>query len=135
MESARAAKDKQSEREIQVRVRSGSKGRDDTWLKHGSFQMKADERACISTHKCTSGRPEVPYRRAESESSPKDSSQRYVAVFFLGVRVALVFEGVERGDDEAASVGGFDDAVEVATFGGDERVGEAVAEFGDFFPA
>jgi hypothetical protein len=56
MESARAAKDKQSKREIQVRVRSGSKGRDDTWLKHDSFQMKAEERACISGTKSSKGR-------------------------------------------------------------------------------
>src|SRR5580692_1514139 len=78
---------------------------------------------------------QFPYRRAASESSQKDPSQWYVAVFFLGVGVALVFEDAERGDDEAASVGGLDDAVEVAAFGGDERVGETVAEFGDFFLA
>src|SRR5205823_563527 len=32
-------------------------------------------------------------------------------------------------------VGGLDDGVDVASFGGDEGIGKAVAEFGDFFLA
>ncbi len=56
-------------------------------------------------------------------------------MFFLGVGVALVFEGAERGDDFLAGGGGLDDGVDVALVGGDERIGEAFAEFGDFFLA
>src|SRR6202795_4461336 len=62
-------------------------------------------------------------------------SQWNVAVFFAGIRVALVFEGTKRGDDAGSGVGGFDDGVNVAALGSDEGIGEAVAEFGDFFLA
>jgi hypothetical protein len=49
MEDARAAK-RENERtsEDQVRVRCGSKGRDDTRLKHSGIQMKAEALANIS---------------------------------------------------------------------------------------
>ena len=56
-------------------------------------------------------------------------------MLLLGVGVALVFEGAEGGDDAGASVGGLDDGVDVAALGGDEGIGEALAEFGDFFLA
>jgi hypothetical protein len=56
-------------------------------------------------------------------------------VLFLGVGVALVFEGAEGGDDFGAGFGGFDDGVDVTTLGRDKRICEAVAEFGDFFLA
>src|ERR1700727_2941050 len=56
-----------------------------------------------------------------------------VAVFFLGVGVALVFQGAEGRDDFGAGFGRFDYGVDVAAFGGHEGIGEAVAEFGDLF--
>src|SRR5260370_37680386 len=62
-------------------------------------------------------------------------SQRDVAVFFLGVGVALGFQGAEGGDDSGAGGGGLDDGVDVAALGGYKGIGEAVAEFGDFFAA
>ncbi len=49
MEDARAAKGhKISEKWIQVRLRSGSKDRDGTRLKHVSFQTKAEARTLVS---------------------------------------------------------------------------------------
>src|ERR1700687_5416618 len=62
-------------------------------------------------------------------------SQRDVAVLFLGVGVALGFQGAEGADDAGAGGGGLDYRVDVAALGGYEGVGEAVAEFGDFFAA
>src|SRR6266849_20257 len=62
-------------------------------------------------------------------------SQRDVAVFFLGVGVALGFQGAEGGDDFGAGGGGLDYGVDVAALGGYEGIGEAIAEFGDFFAA
>src|SRR6266478_85398 len=62
-------------------------------------------------------------------------SQRDVAVFFLGVGVALGFQGAECGDDAGAGGGGLDDGVDVAALGGYEGIGKAVTEFGDFFAA
>ena len=67
--------------------------------------------------------------------APTKMSERDVAVFLFGVNVALVFKGAQRSDDEAASVRRLDDAVEIAAFGGNERIGETVAKFGDFFLA
>jgi hypothetical protein len=61
--------------------------------------------------------------------------QRYVAVFLAGVGVALVFQGAEGGDDAGAGFGRLDDRVDIAAFGGDEGVGKAFAEFGNFFLA
>jgi hypothetical protein len=58
-----------------------------------------------------------------------------VAVFFLGVGVALLGEGAEGGDDLGAGFGRFDDGVDVAALCGYEGIREAVAEFGDFFLA
>lgn len=47
--NARAAKKRKREKsENQVRVRSGSKGRNDTGLKHGSVRMKTEAKAPIS---------------------------------------------------------------------------------------
>src|SRR6266478_8506723 len=62
-------------------------------------------------------------------------SQRDVAVFFLGVGIALGFQGAEGGDDAGTGGGGLDDRVDVAALGGYEGIGEAVTEFGDFFAA
>ncbi len=56
-------------------------------------------------------------------------------MFLAGIGVFLVFEGAERGDDAGASFGGLDDRVDVAALGGNEGIGKAVAEFGDFFLA
>ena len=56
-------------------------------------------------------------------------------MFFLGVGVALGFQGAEGGDDAGAGGGGLDYGVDVAALGGYEGVGEAVAKFGDFFAA
>src|ERR1700687_879889 len=60
-------------------------------------------------------------------------SQRDVAVLFLGVGGALGFPGAEGADDAGAGSGGLDDRGDVAALGGYEGIGEAVAEFGDFF--
>src|SRR6266478_8214118 len=62
-------------------------------------------------------------------------SQRDVAVFFLGVGVALGFQGAEGGDDAGAGGGGLDHGVDVATLGGYEGIGEALAKLADFFAA
>src|SRR6266436_7195493 len=62
-------------------------------------------------------------------------SQRDVSVLFFGVGVALGFQGAEGGDDSGAGGGGLDYGVDVAALGGDEGVGEAVAELVDFFAA
>src|SRR5882762_5816294 len=62
-------------------------------------------------------------------------SQRDVAVFFLGVGVALGFQGAEGGDEADARGGGLDYGVDVAAHGSYEGVSKAVAEFGDFFAA
>src|SRR6266481_9961667 len=62
-------------------------------------------------------------------------SQRDVAVFFLGVGVALGFQGAEGGDDAGAGGGGLDYGVDVAALGSYEGVSKAVAEFCDFFAA
>src|SRR6266478_5194316 len=62
-------------------------------------------------------------------------SQRDVAVFFLGVGVALGFQGAEGGDNSGAGGGGLDYGVDVAALGGYEGVGETVAKFFDFFTA
>jgi hypothetical protein len=61
--------------------------------------------------------------------------QRDVAVLLAGIGVALIFEGAECNDDASAGLGRFDDGVYVAAFGGNEGIGEAFAEFGDFFLA
>src|SRR2546421_4222470 len=66
---------------------------------------------------------------------PTQKLQRDIAVFFARIGVFLVFEGAERGDDAGARVGGVDDGVDVAALGGNERIGEAFAEFGNFFLA
>src|SRR5260370_8828543 len=58
--------------------------------------------------------------------------QRDIAVFLSGIRVALVFEGTQSGDDSGAGVGGLDYGIAVAPLRGAERVGEKVAEFRDF---
>src|SRR5260370_11775748 len=62
-------------------------------------------------------------------------SQRDVAVFFLGVGVALGFQGAEGGDDAGAGGGGRDYGVDVGTLRSYEGIGGAVAEFGGFFAA
>src|SRR6266436_6379090 len=62
-------------------------------------------------------------------------SQRDVAVFFLGVGVALGFQGAEGGDEADARGGGLDYGVDVAALGSYEGVSKAVAEFSDFFAA
>src|SRR5882762_802401 len=61
--------------------------------------------------------------------------QRDIAVFFARIGVFLVFKGAERGEDAGARVGGLDDGVDVAALGGNEWIGEAFAEFGNFFLA
>src|SRR6266436_36160 len=63
------------------------------------------------------------------------SAYRDVAVFFLRVGVALVFERVEGGDDAGARVGGFNDGIDVAALGRHEGIGKAFAEFGNFLLA
>ena len=55
MENARAAKNRRPENEWnQVRVRSGSKGRDNTRLKHGSIQTKEETKAYVSEEQIVS---------------------------------------------------------------------------------
>ena len=61
--------------------------------------------------------------------------QRDIAVFFLGVRVALGFERAQGGDEFRARLRRLDDGVDVAALGGDVGIGEALAELGDFFAA
>ncbi len=56
-------------------------------------------------------------------------------MLFLRIRITLVFEGAEGGDDPGTGVGGFDDGVNVAALGGHEWIGEAIPELGDFFLA
>ncbi len=56
-------------------------------------------------------------------------------MFFLGVGVALGFQGAEGGDDAGAGGGGLDYGVDVAALGSYEGVSKAVAEFSDFFAA
>src|ERR1700693_6610078 len=62
-------------------------------------------------------------------------SQRDVAVLFLGVGVALGFQGAEGADDAGAGSGVLDYGVDVSALSGYEGIGEAVAEFGNFFAA
>src|SRR5262250_739679 len=59
-------------------------------------------------------------------------SQRDVAMLFAGVGILFVFEGAEGGDDSRASVGGLNDRIDEAAFGGDEWIGKAVAELRAF---
>src|SRR6267378_6733759 len=58
-----------------------------------------------------------------------------ITVFFLGIRVAFVFERAERSDHASACVSRFNDGIDVAAFCGDKRIGKALAEFRDFFLA
>src|ERR1039458_6252223 len=56
-------------------------------------------------------------------------------MFFTGHGVDLVFEHFESPDDAGAGFVGFDDVIDVAAFGGDEGVGEAVAELAGLLDA
>ncbi len=56
-------------------------------------------------------------------------------MFLAGIGVPLVFQGAKSGDDARARFGRFDDGVDVALFGGYERIGKAVAKFVDFLLA
>src|SRR2546430_10296126 len=76
-----------------------------------------------------------PFHPCQALQTSICSLQRNIAMLLTGIRVALVFEGAERGDDAGARVGGVDDRVNVAALGGHERVGKAFAGFGDFFLA
>src|SRR5262249_7167118 len=58
-------------------------------------------------------------------------SQRDVSVFLLGIDVTLRFEGAQGGDDLRAGLGGLDDSVDIAAFGGDVGVRKALAELGN----
>src|SRR5580704_10845177 len=76
------------------------------------------------------------FDRGQMYHSPRaEDSQRNVAMLFTWISVALVFQGAERGDNAETSFRRLDDGIDVALLGSDERVGEAVAKFGDFFLA
>ena len=52
--------------------------------------------------------------------------------FLRGLASRLLARAPGAGDDFGAGIGRLDDGVNIAAFGGDKGIGEAVAEFGDF---
>src|SRR5260370_32756117 len=56
-------------------------------------------------------------------------------MFLAGIRVTFVFEGAKGGDNAGAGDGWLGDGIDVAAFGGDKRIGKALAKFGDFLLA
>src|SRR5579859_1671570 len=83
----------------------------------------------------TSGRGNVNWKEMPPEDNWAKSAgcrgplERNVAVLLAGIGVLLVFKGTQSRDDTRASFGGFDDRIDVTAFRGDERIGEALAEF------
>ena len=65
----------------------------------------------------------------------KHGLERDVGVLLFGVEVALIFEGAQRSDDVRPRGGRLDDRINITALRGYKWVGEAAAEFGDFFLA
>src|SRR6266566_5078636 len=92
----------------------------------------------VGTRRCRSkypGRGIAAFSFLQALRTSSCSLQRDIAVFFLGVGVAFIFERAERSNNTCAGIGRLDDRVDIAAFSGDKRIGKALAEFGDFLLA
>src|SRR6185312_8309598 len=56
-------------------------------------------------------------------------------MLFAGHRIDFIFQHAQGSDDARAGFAGLDHVIDIAALGGDERVGEALPELGDFLLA